>query len=342
MTLQAVAGFLGQSGIQHPANLYRNLVGALGGKRSGFFRYGDFDLGPSGGAMTLNIGAGDAVLMGTESVTTQGGYYVWNNANEVINFPASVSLPRIDSLILRVIDTDYGADPAGSKATWEVVSGTPAASPTAVADSAFAPAGAFYHPGAWLRVADFTVGASISNLASATLNHKRKYARIGRRTLCLSSDMPSDAQAGDVATVIDGSNAWVSYTYNGSAWVLPERSGSWTTFPFAAGYADGTNLSGAYPCAYRVVGNLVEFRGTVRNSGGTNIATGNNFTIGTMPVGTRPTATSSGHMSFGVAQFGTTNAPLVRREVLTTGVVQLNVLNTATWASLDGMSYYLS
>ena len=219
MTLQAVAGFLGQSGIQHPANLYRNLVSGLAGKRSGFFRYNDFTLTPSGGAMSLQIGAGDAVLMGTEAVTTQGGYYVWNNATETLAWPASTSLPRVDSLILRVIGTDYGADPAGSKATWEVVSGTPAASPNPVSDSQFAPAGSFYHPGAWLRVADFTVPASSTNLAAATLSHKRKYARLGRHTMTLNADFPADPQTGDQVTVIDSSNPGGLYIYAGGGWV---------------------------------------------------------------------------------------------------------------------------
>lgn len=218
MALQAVAGFLGQSGLQHPANLYRNLVGSLGGKRTGAFRYDDFALIPSGAGMSLNIQAGEAIIMGTEAVTTQGGYYVWNNTTETLSWPAAVSLPRVDSLILRVIDTDYGADAAGSKAVWEVVSGTPAASPTAVADSAFAPAGAFYHPGAWWRVADFTVPASASNLAAASLNHRRKYTRIGRKTIALGIDLPTDSSLGEKAVRIDG-DPGAEYVYNGSFWV---------------------------------------------------------------------------------------------------------------------------
>jgi hypothetical protein len=218
MTLQAVAGFLGQAGLQHPANLYRNLVASLSGRRTGAFTYDDFALIPSGSSMNLTIGPGEGVLLGTEAVTTQGSYYVWNNANEVISWPASTTLPRVDSLILRVIDTDYGTDAAGSKATWEVVSGTPAASPSAVADSAFAPAGAFYHPGAWWRVADFTVPASSTNLAAATMNHKRKYARVGRRTQALGSDFPSDAHLGDMVSRIDG-DPGSEYAFNGSAWI---------------------------------------------------------------------------------------------------------------------------
>lgn len=218
MTLQAVAGFLGQSGIQHPALLYRNFTSAFAGRRSGFYRHDDFVLTPSGSAMSLNVGRGDAFLMGTEGVSTQGGYYCWNNATETLAWPAAAASPRIDSLILRVIDTDYGADPAGSKAVWEIVSGTPAGSPVAVADSAFAPAGLYYHPGAWLRVADFTVGASITNLAAATLSHKRKYCRVGRHCIGLSNDFPTDAVVGDQFTPLDGTYAGVLYIYDGASW----------------------------------------------------------------------------------------------------------------------------
>ena len=94
MTLSAIAGFLGQSGLQHPAKLYRNWTAGMAGRRSGFFRYNDFTLTPSGSAMSLAIGAGDAFLLGTETATDQGGYYTYNNASETLAWPASTSLPR--------------------------------------------------------------------------------------------------------------------------------------------------------------------------------------------------------------------------------------------------------
>ena len=338
MTLQAVAGFLGQSGLQHPALLYRNFAGALAGKRTGAFRYNDFALVPSGSAMSLQIAAGDAVVMGTENTTTQGGYYVWNNTNETLSWPAAAGQPRVDSLILRVIDTDYGVDAAGSKATWEIVSGTPAASPVAVADSAFAPAGAFYHPGAWWRVADFTVPASATNLAAATLDHKRKYARIGRRALVLSTDIPGSPNPGDQITILDGTTPGLTLTYSQGNFVLPETVVPWITFPYAAGWADGSSLITGFAPGYRIVGNKVELRGIIKPSAGGNIASGNQ-TVGTLPAGARPSATFA---DLGVAQWGST-LPIVRREVTTgTGTVVLNCPYTSSWASLDGMFYYLT
>lgn len=231
MTLQVVPGWLGQSGIQHPAKLYRNMLAAIAGRRTGFFRYGDFTLTPSGSAMSLTIGRGDAYLHGTETATDQGGYYAWNNANEVLAWPAApASNPRIDSLILRVIDTDYGADAAGSKATWEIVQGTPAASPVAVADSAFAPAGAYYHPGAWVRVADFTVANGSTNLAAATMAQTLRYVRQGRGQIVGTYGIePADPQRGDIIQYNAGSHAGQLFNYSGSAW-LPAGWGAWTAY----------------------------------------------------------------------------------------------------------------
>lgn len=219
MTLQAVAGFLGQTGLQHPAMLYRNQIAAIAGRRSGFFRYGDFTLTPSGANMSITIGRGEAYVHGTEAVTTQGGYFVWNNTNEVLAWPAAAAQPRIDSLILRVIDTDYGSDPAGSKATWEIVQGTPAGSPVQVPDSAFAPAGAYYHPGAWMRVANYTLGASITNLAAATAAPGVNYVRQGRlQVVSAYGSEPADPQRGDVVQYLSGNHAGVGFNYTGSGW----------------------------------------------------------------------------------------------------------------------------
>jgi len=266
MTLQVVAGFLGQAGILHPANLYRNMAGALAGKRTGAIRYNDFAITPSGSAMTISVAAGDAVIMGTEAVTTQGGYYVWNNAAETIALPASAGSPRYDSLIMRVIDTDYGADPAGSKATWEVVSGTPAGSPSPVADSAFAPAGAFYHPGAWWRVADILVPASVTNLSTATVVHKRKYARVGRHTMALAADLPADAQLGDTVTVIDGTDAGIIMHYTGSAWAPMSSAGYINYTPtFYSNNVSATTIAGGSVVVtyskYKLTGKTCHFYG---------------------------------------------------------------------------------
>jgi hypothetical protein len=217
MGLQVVPGFINQAGYQHPAELMRNFNAAMAGRRSGAIRYQDFALTPSGSAMQMTINLGDAVLIGAEA-STQGGYYVWSNAVETIAWPASAGNPRWDTLVLRVVDTQYGTDASTPQAFWEVVSGTPAASPARITDSQLNEGGAFHRHGAYLRIMDLLVPAGVTNLSTATLDHKRKYARIGRHTMCLTADVPADAQIGDSITYLDGPLQGLKAHYTGVVW----------------------------------------------------------------------------------------------------------------------------
>lgn len=224
MGLQVVPGFIGQVGYAHPAEMMRNQMAAHAGRRTGAFRYNDFAATPSAVAMQMAIGAGDGFLQGTEQ-NTQGGYYAWSNASENIAWPAAAGSPRVDSLILRVIDTQYGSDAATPQALWQVVSGTPAGSPVKVPDVSFASGGPFYRPGAWWRVLDVQVPAGATNLAAGTLTHYRKYARIGRHTMALSTDYPTDAQIGDSVTSLGPTDTGQKFHYDGTSWVLESTPG---------------------------------------------------------------------------------------------------------------------
>lgn len=292
MTLQVVAGFLGQTGLQHPAMLYRNMIAAICGRKTGMFRLNDFALTPSGSAMSVTIARGDAMLMGTENVSTQGGYFVWNNANEVLAWPAAhASLPRIDSLILRVIDTDYGADPAGSKAVWEVVSGTPNASPVQVPDSSFAAAGAFYHPGAWYRVANFQVPALATNLAAATMTFFRNYTRGGAFELVATyGQEPSDPVRGDAVMYNSGTHAGVAFQYDGVGW-SPAGWQDWKTWtPVVRNNGisgtPATVSSTPGDCRYKQIGDTVFYHFTLT----VNAAVTNGASI-SLPVASATTRT---------------------------------------------------
>jgi hypothetical protein len=219
MGIQAVPGFIGQAGYNHPVELMRNLGAAYAGRRSGAFRYNDFTLTPSGSAMQLTISGGDAMVMGACNSSTQGGYFAWSNGNETINWPAAAGSPRIDSLILRVIDTQYGTDASTPQAFWEVVSGTPSGSPTAVTDAQLNEGGAFHRHGGWYRVADFTVPAGATNLGAATVSNKRNYARLGRYTMGPAASVPP-GQLGEGYTITDGSFQGDTMRYNlfNAAW----------------------------------------------------------------------------------------------------------------------------
>lgn len=340
MGLQTAPGYIGQGGFQTPVELDRNFVAALAGRRTGAFRYNDFALTPSGAAMQMTIARGEAVILGNASSTTQGGYFAWSDASEVINWPASAGSPRIDSLILRVIDTQYGVDAGGNQAVWQVVSGTPSGSPVAVADSAFAVGGPNYRPGAWWRVADVLIPASVTNLSTATITYTRKYARINRHTFALSTDLPTDKQLGDTVSVID--QAGKLLIWDGNQWRGPEDAGGWTALPLAATFSDGNTLSGAGSPEYRLRGRQVEMRGTVRKTDNSSMAGNVSQTLATLPVGSRPVVIN---LSTGVCQWGTSvnaNVPIARREIGTDGTVKCNPMVNTTWFDLGGIKFEIA
>lgn len=176
MPLQVVPGFIGQTGYEHPVELFRNLVGNLTGNAKGLVGSPTgFALTPSGSSMQLTIGAGAAVIKGSEN-TSQGSYFVWSPTSEVKAWPAASAQPRIDSLILRVIDTQYGSDPASPQAMWDIVQGTPSGSPVQQPDVEFEAGGDFHRPGAWWRVANFLVEAADTNMAATTMTDFRLLA----------------------------------------------------------------------------------------------------------------------------------------------------------------------
>src|SRR4051812_9297959 len=113
MTLQTAPAYIakqadGVTDFQHPIELMRNLLAAQSGKRSGLFRYGDFNVTTTGSGMNVNVAAGSAYLHGVES-NTQGGYFAWSNASEVLTFGAASGSTRYDTILLRVADNQYGS-----------------------------------------------------------------------------------------------------------------------------------------------------------------------------------------------------------------------------------------
>lgn len=170
MGLQAVPGFIyGGGTFQHPAELMRNLVeGIVGVGAKGLLAPGGFTMTPSGSVMQLTVGLGYAVIAGEES-TTQGSYFLWSNASEVLAWPAHSAQARWDTLVMRAIDKQYGADTNPEGAMWEICQGTPAGSPTKIPDVEFQSGGDFYRPGAWWRVADVLVEATDTNMAATTI-----------------------------------------------------------------------------------------------------------------------------------------------------------------------------
>lgn len=118
--------------------------------------------------MSVDVAAGRAVIDGTENLY-QGVYHVDNQATVNLTVAASdPSNPRIDLVVAKVEDSEYsGVTDAWSLA---VVTGTPAASPTAPS----APANS-------LVLAELSVAAAATSITNADITDKRVPARVGAR-----------------------------------------------------------------------------------------------------------------------------------------------------------------
>jgi hypothetical protein len=235
MGLQTVPGYIGQAAYQHPVELDRNMLEGMFG-RTGLLRVGDFTIAPTGTAQQISITAGRAFLLGAESLQ-QGGYFVWsdNTENKVFGPPSGSA--RIDSLILRVVDTQYGSDPGSPRAEWDIVAGVASGSPTARPDSDFNTGGTFYKPGAWWRVADVRINPGDTVIPGGQITRNTRYVRLpGGVAMCTSTTRPSDPALGDRIYETDTKREFI---WNGTAWTWPYGKGLVGGNRYTAGKAVG-------------------------------------------------------------------------------------------------------
>ena len=154
MALQSVPSYIGVSGFNTPVEVDRNFIKAVYG-HTGVLSAMAFYVTPSVTSRVINVAPGAACLIGVED-TLQGGYFAYSDssASDAITLGSPSGSPRIDTLILRVVDTQYGFDPGSPRAELAVYQGTPASSPIALDDTFFNIGGINYKPGAWMRLAD--------------------------------------------------------------------------------------------------------------------------------------------------------------------------------------------
>lgn len=217
MGLQTVPAYIGKTGYTHPVETDRNVLRTIGGARTGLTRFGDFAVTPTGVSGQISIARGAAFLLGVES-NLQGAYHVWSDAAVTASFAAASGNPRIDSLILRVSDDQYGTIPGSPQAYFEVVQGVASGSPVARADSYFNSGGGGYVPGAWYRVADVRRNLGDTTIPAGQITHNLQYSRysIGDQLIANGSSFPSDAKVKD--EVVRSDNG-LRYWYDGTVWI---------------------------------------------------------------------------------------------------------------------------
>lgn len=323
MGLQVVPGYIGQSGYAHPVETFRNLLKGQTAGGKGYLKAAtDFNLTPSGAGLSLGVDAGWAAIPGVES-TSQGSYFVWSNGGDSIAWPSASGQPRIDSLILRVIDKQYGTDPDANGAQWEVCQGVPAASPSAIADIEFDAGGSFHRYGAWWRVCNVLISPGNTVMTSTVITDLKQYADFQR------------TNNNTLKSWYDGTltSAWSTYTP-----VLSADSGT------------PTIGNGSVTGRYKQLGKMVHVRG-IMTVGSTTAAAGGWYL--SLPVTAHATgnaigsaylrdvsAAGAGHFIGISAVLGATSTS--RIAFYTQANNQVTSANPFAWASGDTINFSLT
>lgn len=140
--------------------LFLNLVATEGTVAAGDFEVSERAAAP---AMQVDIAAGRAFIVG-DDITNQFTYVTLSeNVVEVSVDPADLVDPRIDLVVVRVLDSDAGV--VGDEARVEVITGTPAGVPVVPAT-----------PPTALPLARIAVAANAASITDANITDLRVQA----------------------------------------------------------------------------------------------------------------------------------------------------------------------
>lgn len=280
MALKSSAAFIAANGFQNSVLTDRALIEALF-QSEGVLRAADFAPSPGTG-LALKVAGGFAAVEG-KSTLDQGFYFVWSDAEEEIAWVAPDTQPRIDTLILRVADAQYGTVAGNQGAYWDIITGVPAASPTARTDSDINTN--FAIPGAWMRLCDVRVDPGDTAFVAGDITDVRRISSgITQEGTTAMRDRMDTTKIRPGFTFYNNTASRYEM-WNGSTWIYlynPAEDSGWLALAFAS-----TNWSaaGGYALQYRKIKNSVRIRGMAKWDTGL-------FTspIANLPVGYRPAA----------------------------------------------------
>lgn len=182
-----------------------DVVSTPGTGAGGIFRSPDLAVTQAGSPnMTVLVASGAAYVDGSQS-STQGGYFVYNDASTTVTVPAAnVTNPRIDIVGVQVTDSEYSG--VTNDAALVLVTGTPAASPVEPT-----------LPANFLTLARVDVAANATSITNANItDRRRRMSALGGVTVCTAATRPAGVTAGHQIFETDTFRALI---YNGSAWV---------------------------------------------------------------------------------------------------------------------------
>jgi hypothetical protein len=197
-----------QSG-SHSAEEDRLGISTAYGKTSGVAGSADLAVTANGTPnMSVNVAAGRAVIVGTES-SLQGAYHVVNDAAKNLTISAAnATNPRRDLIVAKVQDSAY----SGATNSWSlvVVTGTAAASPVDPAT-----------PANSITLARVAVAANATSITAGNITDLRpRAAGLGGIRVATSTTRPASPTEGDFIWESD-TDGLKQYTTATTGWVPP-------------------------------------------------------------------------------------------------------------------------
>jgi hypothetical protein len=331
---------LTNAGATHTAQVMRYAVsGWIGGNATGLMRQrsgivrglGNSLVVAVSSGLTVSVGSGVAYVAGTTD-NRQGCYVCVNESPINVTLDAAHgSFNRIDSIVLRVYDSEY----AGASNMWaiEKVTGTASSSPVAPTV-----------PASSTLIANITVVAGDTTLASGDIADLRPYLPNGIVEVTSIDNLPvaNDRYSGmliwDRTNGVTGVGAMRRWDATNSNWnyLTP---GPWTSLSgvLAAGWQ--TAGHGFQP-AWRWIGpRTAELRGVV---GRISTPATDGMTVLTLPTDPRPAQVVQGVLA---SQLIANGGHVVHCAINPSGAITISFANVGsttyvpTWVSLDGLRY---
>lgn len=157
-------------------------------------------------AMSVDVTPGMAFVPGSYSIT-QGVYTVTNDALFTVSIAAAnSSLPRIDLIILEVLDQVYSG--ASNLAQVRAVAGTPASTPATPTVT-----------GAYIPLAQVLVPAGATSIVNSNITDLRPFGALLNQPIPVRNQVERDSLAHyEGLQVYRLDNGWEVNTYSGSSW----------------------------------------------------------------------------------------------------------------------------
>lgn len=227
------ASYIAPNDYQNMVNSDRVVLEYLSGGVSGVFLRGvtadgvdvaGYGCTPIAGVHAVQVNPGRSLQIGRNTPASQGAYLHWTDDEEIIPLPVPQSSPFIATIIARVADPQYGTVVGLVGPRFDVLSGSPASSPTPISDAAINAEGV---PGGWVRLWDIRINPGDTGaIPVGQIADARTYLpnRAGDPLSCTSTTRPP----GVLGRTIYERDTKATGVYDGAQWLMHDTS--WQNF----------------------------------------------------------------------------------------------------------------